>query len=62
MEVCSIQVEFVGIDGASPGWAGLMKAVVERVAYTVGETVGARKPSLPPLSVVCIDAALEEIW
>ena len=62
MAVCLIMVDFLGIDGARLGLAGLVKAVAERAAYTIGETVSARKPILPPPSVVYIAAALEEIW
>ena len=43
------------------GVGGFMKVIVDRVVYTVSETVSTRNPSLPPTSVACIDAALEEI-
>ena len=36
---------------------GFGKAVTNRVDYTVGETVSARKLSFPPPSVICIAAA-----
>ena len=62
MVVFFIPVDFVGIDGAGPGLASLMKAVADRVSYTVGETMSARKPIFSPLSVIFIDAGLEEIW
>ena len=57
-----MSVVFVGIAGDRLGLAVLVKGVADRVAYTAGETVRARNPSLPPPNVVCIDAALEEIW
>ena len=62
MAVCLIPVVFVGIDGAGPGLAGLVKAVADRVAYTVSETARARKLSLLLPRVVCIDSTLAEIW
>ena len=62
MAVCSILVEFVRIDGARLGLEGLVKDIADKVVYTVGEMVSARKPILPPSSVVCIDTVLEEIW
>ena len=54
-------VVFVGIAGARPGLVVFMKGNSDRVLYTVGETVSANNQSLSPQSIVCIDAALEEI-
>ena len=62
MKVCSVPVEFFGIDGDGPGLAGLVKVFLERVAYTVSETVSTRKPSLPLPSAVCVNVALGDIW
>ena len=39
----------------------MVKAVANRVTYTIGETESARELSFPPPSFVCINAALEEI-
>ena len=58
MAVYLIPVEFFGIDGAGPGLVGLVKTVEDRAAYTVSEMVSARKPILPPPSVIYIDAVL----
>ena len=62
MEICSMTVALGVIVGAGPGLEVFLKGVADRVAYTVVYTVSARKPILPPLSVVCIDAVLYNTW
>ena len=62
MAVCLMLFMFVGIVVFGPGLVGLMNDVDDRVEYTVGDTVSASNLSLPRLSTVFIDSALEEIW
>ena len=58
MAVYLIPVVLGGIVGDVPGLGGFRKGVEERVFYTVGEAVNARKPMLPPSSIVYIDSTL----
>ena len=52
-------VESVGIIGSGPGLNGGTKVVVDKVAYTAGETVKNKRPSVPHPRLDCTDAVLE---
>ena len=52
-------VEPVGIIGSGPGLTGRTNSVVDKVAYTAGETVKNKRPSVPHLRLDCTDAAFK---
>ena len=52
-------VEPVGMIGSGPGLTGGTNVVVDKVAYTAGETVKNKRPSVPHLRLDCTDATLE---
>ena len=54
-------VELGGILGSRLELRGLLKGVSDRVSYTIGDTVSARKTILNPPSIICINGTLYEI-
>ena len=57
MAVWLMPVALGGVVGVGLGLGGL-----DRVMYTVSEMMSARKPILPPPSVICINSYLYNIW
>ena len=55
-------VEPVGMIGLGPGLTGGTNVVVDKVAYTAGETVKNKRPSAPHPGLDCTDTALEFIF
>ena len=52
-------LELVGMIGSCPGLTGGTNLVVDKEAYTAGETVKNKRPSVPHPILDCTDTALE---
>ena len=52
-------VKPVGMIGSGPGLTGRTNIVVDKVAYTAGETVKNKRPSVPNPRLDCTDVTLE---
>ena len=59
MDAASVPVALAVMTGVAPGLVGGTTRVFERVAYTVGERVRHRFPSVPQPMLVLTDAAFE---